>query len=108
MVRSINRIKLSNNCDPYQISDGKHVMLMYKNEEDRAQAAAYWINHGLQEGAVCIYASVHALNQSHSLGIEKLCSKIEDCRENIYNKNLKIVDFRPPLYFRIKWQLNPI
>jgi len=41
---------MSNSCDPYQISDGKHVMLMCKNEEDRAQAAAYWINQGLHEG----------------------------------------------------------
>lgn len=97
MMSSLNGIKLSNNCDPYQISDGKHVMLMYKNKEDRAQAAAYWINHGLQEGAVCIYASVHALDQSPPLGIEKLCNKIKDCSENINNKNLKIVDFRPPL-----------
>lgn len=97
-MKSTSAIKLSNNSDPYKISDGKHVMLMYNNQEDRAKAAAYWINHGLDEGAVCIYASVHALDQSHPLGIEKLYSKIKDCKENIHNKNLKIVDFEP--YFK--------
>ena len=107
MMGSINGIKLSNSCDPYLISDGKHVMLMYRNEEDRAQAAAYWINHGLQQGAVCIYASVHALDQSHPLGIGKLCNKIKDCRENIHNKNLKIVDFRPHFSSALTGNLFP-
>lgn len=98
---------MSNSSDPYQISDSKHVMLMYKNEADREHAAAYWINRGLHEGAVCIYASVHALDLSHPLGIEKLCSKIKNCKENIHNKNLKIVDFRPHLKSALSGNLSP-
>ena len=34
----------------HEISDGKHVMLLCENEEQRAQAATEWINHGLEEG----------------------------------------------------------
>jgi hypothetical protein len=41
---------LRNRHNPYEISNGKHVMLLYENEENRAEAAAYWINQGLEEG----------------------------------------------------------
>jgi hypothetical protein len=47
-------------------------MLLYENEENRAEAAAYWINQGLEEGQLCIYAYVYAFDQSHMLGIAKL------------------------------------
>lgn len=40
---------MSNNSDPYEISDGRHVMLMYAKEEDRVQASSYWINRGLED-----------------------------------------------------------
>ncbi|HJR85460.1 MAG TPA: response regulator [Nitrososphaeraceae archaeon] len=86
---------MSNIRDPYEISDGKHVMLMYEKEEDRVQAASYWINRALEEGDVCIYASVHVLDQSHHLSIEKLSNKIQNCEENIHNKHLQIINFRP-------------
>jgi hypothetical protein len=105
-MKSPSAIKLSNNSDPYQISDGKHVMLTYNNQEDQARAAAYWINR-TDEGAVYIYASVHALDLSHPLGIEKLCSKIKDCKENIQKKNLKIVDFEPYFKSALRGNLFP-
>ena len=37
-----------------EISEGKHVMLLCEDEEQRAQSAAEWINHGLEEGQHCI------------------------------------------------------
>ena len=70
-------------------------MLLYEDEENRADAAAYWINQGLEEGQLCIYASVYALDQSHMLGIARLSAKIKNCQENINNKNLQITNFRP-------------
>lgn len=70
-------------------------MLLYEDEENRAQAAAYWINQGLEEGQLCIYASVYALDQSHMLGIARLSAKIKNYQENINNKNLQIINFRP-------------
>jgi CheY-like chemotaxis protein len=98
---------MSNNRDPYEISDGKHVMLMCEDEEHRAQAAAYWINRGLEDGQICIYASVHALEQSHMLGVEKLSDRIKHCKENIGNKNLQIINFRPYVESALNDNLSP-
>ena len=98
---------MSNRHDPYEISDGKHVMLMYEDEEHRAQAAAYWINRGLEDGQICIYASVHALDQSHMLGIEKLSDRIKHYKENIGNKNLQIINFRPFVESALNGNLFP-
>lgn len=98
---------MSNRRDPYEISNGKHVMLMYEDEEHRAQAASYWINRGLEDGQICIYASVHALDQSHMLGIEKLSDRIKHCKENIRNKNLQIINFRPYVESALNGNLSP-
>lgn len=70
-------------------------MLLYETEENRAEAASYWINQGLEEGQLCIYASVYAFDQSHMLGIAKLSAKIKNCQENINKKNLQIINFKP-------------
>jgi CheY-like chemotaxis protein len=85
---------MSNNPDPYEISDGKHVMLMCTKEKDRARAASYWINRGLKDGHICVYASIHNLDKSHQLSIEKLCDRINNCKENILSNNLQIINFR--------------
>jgi CheY-like chemotaxis protein len=98
---------MSNRRDPYEISDGKHVMLMYEDEEHRVQAAAYWINRGLEDGQICIYASVQALDQSHMLGVEKLSDRIKNCKENIGNKNLQIINFRPYVESALNGNLSP-
>lgn len=98
---------MSNRRDPYEISNGKHVMLVYEDEEHRAQAASYWINRGLEDGQICIYASVHALDQSHMLGIEKLSDRIKHCKENIRNKNLQIINFRPYVESALNGNLSP-
>lgn len=61
-----------------EISDGKHVMLLCEDEEQRAQAAAEWINHGLGEGQHCIYASVYAFNKFHQPSISRISIKIRN------------------------------
>lgn len=81
---------MRNRHNPYEISNGKHVMLLYENEENRAEAAAYWINQGLEEGQLCIYASVYAFDQSHMLGIAKLSAKIKNCKENINKRTYRL------------------
>ena len=62
----------------YEISDCKHVMLLCEDEEQRSQAAAEWINHGLEEGQHCIYASVYAFNQFHQSSISRISTKIKN------------------------------
>lgn len=70
-------------------------MLLCEDKENRAEAAAYWINQGLEEGQHCIYASVYAFDQTHTLGIAKLSAKIKNYQENINNKDLQIINFKP-------------
>lgn len=68
---------LVNNENPYEISNGKHVMLLYGKDEDRAEAAAHWINHALEEEQLCIYASVYAFDTLNISSITNLSSKIK-------------------------------
>lgn len=98
---------MSNNSDPYELSDGRHVMLMYAKEEDRVKAASFWINRALEDGHVCIYASVHVLDQSHQLSIAKLSHKIKNCKENIHDKHLQIMNFRPYYESALNGNLSP-
>lgn len=98
---------MNNSRDPYEISDGKHVMLMYEDEEHRAQATAYWINRGLEDGQICIYASVYASDESHLLGIEKLSDRIKNYKGNIVNKNLQIINFKPYIESALSGRLFP-
>ena len=79
----------------HEISDGKHVMLLCEDEEQRAQAAAEWINHGLEEGQHCIYASVYAFNQFHQSSISRISTKIRNYQHHLDNNNLQIIDFEP-------------
>lgn len=78
-----------------EISEGKHVMLLCEDEEQRAQAAAEWINHGLEEGQHCIYASVYAFNQLHQSSISRILTKIKNYQHHLDNNSLQIIDFEP-------------
>ena len=69
---------MSNMQNPFEISKGKHVMLLYDKDEERAEAAAHWINQGLEDEQLCIYASVYAYNQLHISSIANLFTKIEN------------------------------
>jgi hypothetical protein len=42
-------VVLPNIKNPYEISNGKHVMLLYDKNRDRTIEAAHWINQGLEE-----------------------------------------------------------
>jgi CheY-like chemotaxis protein len=79
----------------HEISDGKHVMLLCEDEEQRAQAAAEWINYALEEGHHCIYSSVYAFNQFHQSSISRISTKIKNYQHHLDNNNLQIIDFEP-------------
>ncbi len=70
-------------------------MLLCEDEEQRAQAAAEWINHGLEEGQHCIYASVYAFNQLHQSSISRISTKIKNYQQHLDNNSLQIIDFEP-------------
>jgi CheY-like chemotaxis protein len=70
-------------------------MLLCEDEEQRSQAAAEWINHGLEEGQHCIYASVYAFNQFHQSSISRISTKIKNYQHHLDNNSLQIIDFEP-------------
>ena len=84
-----------NDQNPYEISNGKHVMLLYGKDEDRTEAAAHWINQALEEEQLCIYASVYAFDKLNISSITNLSTKIKNYQEHLDNNNLQIINFRP-------------
>jgi CheY-like chemotaxis protein len=71
---------------------GKHGILLYGNNTERDSVTAELINKGLEENQLCIYASVDAYDKSH---LANLRAKIKNYEENIYKKNLLIVNLKP-------------
>jgi CheY-like chemotaxis protein len=86
---------LVNDQNSYEISNGKHVMLLYGKDEDRTEAAAHWINQALEEEQLCIYASVYAFDRLNISSISNLSTKIKNYQEHVENNNLQIINFRP-------------
>src|SRR5918999_6415538 len=85
-------------------SRNQHVILLYKNEPSRNQAAAECLNQGLKEGQLCIYASVNAHLGPH---LAQISSLIEGYKENIENRSLLIVGLKPFYDSALKGDLTP-
>jgi hypothetical protein len=73
-------------------SGSQHAMLLYDNNSNRDIASINYINQGLEQKLLCIYASVNAYNTSH---LAKISSQIKDYEENIKKRNLLIVNLKP-------------
>ena len=84
-------------------SRGKHAVLLYKNNSERDKAALEYINQGLRENQLCIYASV-AYDQLH---LSRISSKIVDFEENIDKRNLLIVNLKSFYDSALKGDLTP-
>ncbi|MGC1930367.1 MAG: HAMP domain-containing sensor histidine kinase, partial [Candidatus Nitrosopolaris sp.] len=69
-----------------------HVMLLYNDYSERELASINYINQGLREKQLCIYASVDAYNTSH---LSKISRQIKDYEENIIKRNLIILNLKP-------------
>jgi CheY-like chemotaxis protein len=89
------------------ISDGKHVMLLCKNESERARAAAHYLNRGLEEDKFCIYASVHAYDNNSITSISSMSPKITDFEQNLATDNLRIINFKPYYESALAGELKP-
>jgi hypothetical protein len=70
-------------------------MLLYDKDSDRTNAAAQWIDQGLEEEQLCIYASVYAFDKSHISSIANLSTRIKNYQEHVDNNNLQIINFLP-------------
>jgi CheY-like chemotaxis protein len=77
---------------PNPSSRGQHVMLLYDINSNRDVAAINYINQGLAENQLCIYASVNAYDTSH---LSKISTRIKNYEENIDERNLIIVNLKP-------------
>ena len=67
-------------------------MLLYNDYSERELASINYINQGLREKQLCIYASVDAYNTSH---LSKISRQIKDYGENIIKRNLIILNLKP-------------
>jgi CheY-like chemotaxis protein len=77
------------------IPSNEHIMLLYSSDDERNNAAVNYINNGLKNGHLCIYASINAYDSKSSANISNLSSKIDDYKENIESGELQIVNFKP-------------
>lgn len=73
----------------------QHVMLLYDSDDERKATVIDYINEGLKNGQLCIYASVGAYDSASKWHYSNLSSKIENFEENVKQGNLVIIDFKP-------------
>ena len=87
--------------DPYNTNDftnriyNEHIMLLYEDKSKRNNIIIEYINEGLKNGCLCIYASVDIDNSNSISLIDRLSSRIINYEENIRNGNLQFINFKP-------------
>ncbi len=67
-------------------------MLLYNDCSERELVSIKYVNQGLREKQLCIYASVDAYNTSH---LSKMSRQIKEYEENIIKRNLIILNLKP-------------
>jgi MEDS: MEthanogen/methylotroph, DcmR Sensory domain len=84
----------------------EHIMLLYKDGNNRDNFIIDMINEGLKNGCLCIYAYV-GIDNSKSLSlIDNLSSRIINYEENIQNENLKFINSKPYYESALKGDLT--
>ncbi|HEX5187514.1 MAG TPA: response regulator [Nitrososphaeraceae archaeon] len=79
------------------VSSNEHIMILYKNDDDRKYGVVKYINEGLKNGVQCIYAFVDVCKSKSNSILSTLSSNIDNYKENIERGELCIVDFK--LYY---------
>jgi hypothetical protein len=96
----------NNNNNGSNLLYNKHIMLLYEDKNNRNNTIINIINEGLQNGCLCIYASVD-LDESKGISlIDYLSSRIINYEENIKNENLQFINFRPYYESALKGDLT--
>jgi CheY-like chemotaxis protein len=98
---------MSSACHLTSIPSNEHIMLLYSSDDERNNAAVYYINNGLKSGHQCIYASINAYDSESSSNISNLSSKIDNYKENIDSGELQIVNFKPFYESALLGDLSP-
>jgi CheY-like chemotaxis protein len=86
------------------LARNKHAILLYQNKSNLDLTSAQYINQGLKEKQLCVYASVYCSDKSH---LSNITSQITDYQENISMRNLLIVDLKPFYECALKGDLTP-
>jgi CheY-like chemotaxis protein len=86
------------------LARNKHAILLYQNKSNLDLASAQYINQGLREKQLCVYASVYCSSQSH---LSNITSQITDYQKNIRMRNLLVVDLIPFYDCAVKGNLTP-
>ena len=86
------------------VARNKHAILLYKNKSNLDLASAQYINQGLKEKQLCVYASVYCSDKSH---LSNITSQITDYQKNIKMRNLLFVDLKPFYECALKGDLTP-
>jgi CheY-like chemotaxis protein len=86
------------------LARNKHAILLYQNKSNLDLASARYINQGLKEKHLCVYASVYCSNKTH---LSNITSQITDYQKNIKTRNLLIVDLKPFYDCALKGDLTP-
>ena len=95
----------ANNNDANLLSN-EHIMLLYKDRNNRNNFIIDIINEGLKNGCLCIYASVDIDNSKSISLIDSLSSRIINYEENIRNENLKFINSKPYFEYALKGDLT--
>lgn len=87
-------------------SNNSHIMLLYENIYNRNKSIIDYINQGLKNGCLCIYACVNTDNSNSSSSMDNLSIGIKDYQEYVKNGDLKIINFKPYYEFAMKEDLT--
>lgn len=101
-MRNVN----NNNNDCTNPIYNQHIMLLYEDKNKRNNIIIDYINEGLKNGCLCIFASVD-LDDSKGISlIDSFSSRIINYEENIQNENLRFINFRPYYESALKGDLT--
>ena len=95
-----------NNNNNTNLLSNEHIMLLYKDRNNRNNFIIDIINEGLKNGCLCIYASVEIDNSKSISLIDNLSSRIINYEENIQNENLKFINSKPYYESALKGDLT--
>ena len=94
------------NNNSTNLLSNEHIMLLYKDRNNRNNFIIDIINEGLKNGCLCIYASVDIDNSKSISLIDSLSSRIINYEENIQNENLKFINSKPYYESALKGDLT--
>jgi CheY-like chemotaxis protein len=86
----------------------QHIILLYEDKNKRNNIIVDYINEGLKNGCLCVYASVDIEENSKDFSlIDSISSRIINYEDNIQKGNLQFINFKPYFESVLKGDLTP-